>query len=374
MKRIVLIALVSVLTMIQATAQVANGYYRIQNNASNRYITIRDNVVGEVDYSSTNADLSNIQTWRGFDYVKSNPASVIYVEQVGTQYNLKVQGTSIYEITGNRRYLGLRTQSDGTNIMYVEYNGMEYRLYDIISDEDKGSVTHKKNDTAYQYWKFIPLDTENNYIGLKPTVQVGDSYYGTLYASYPFKVASSGITVYYVDGVKDGAFQLQEITDEVKPASTPLVFKCSSDDPAQNKITPVTDTTTPPDNNKMGGTYFACTISGHKVNVRYDANTMRVLGKNEAGELAFVTATKADLYSSHYIPQNTCWLNVPNGLTGDFKLVSREEFTTGIRNINAEGTNGDANAPIYTLTGTRANTKSLRPGIYIQNGKKKVIK
>jgi hypothetical protein len=101
---------------------------------------------------------------------------------------------------------------------------------------------------------------------------------------------------------------------------------------------------------------------------------MRVLGKNEAGELAFVTATKADLYSSHYIPQNTCWLNVPNGLTGDFKLVSREEFTTGIRNINAEGTNGDANAPIYTLTGTRANTKSLRPGIYIQNGKKKVIK
>ena len=374
MKKIVLIALVSILTITKATAQVANGYYRIQNNASKRYITIRDNEVGSVDYSSTNADLSNIVTWKGFDYVKSNPASIIYVEQQGgTQYNLKVQGTSIYEITGNRRYLDLLARDGGTYIFSIKYEGTEFHLYDSTNDDDEGYVSHKKTESTHQYWKLVPVDTENNYIGLQPTIQVGNSYYGTLYASYPFKVASSGITVYYVDGVKDGAFQLQEITDEVKPASTPLVFKCSSNDPAQNKITPVTDATTPPDNNKMGGTYFART-SGHKVNVKYDAATMRVLDKNEAGELAFITATKANLTSSKYIPANTCWLNVPNGLTGDFKLVSREEFTTGIHNINAEGTNNDANAPIYTLTGTRANTKSLRPGIYIQNGKKKVIK
>ena len=120
MKRTVLITLVSILTTVQATAQsVANGYYRIQNNASSRYITIRDNMVGDVDYSSTNADLSNIVTWRGFDYVKSNPASIIYVEQQGgTQYNLKVQGTSIYEITGNRRYLDFLARDGGTYIFY----------------------------------------------------------------------------------------------------------------------------------------------------------------------------------------------------------------------------------------------------------------
>jgi hypothetical protein len=70
---------------------------------------------------------------------------------------------------------------------------------------------------------------------------------------------------------------------------------------------------------------------------------------------------------------NTCWLNVPDGLTGDFKLVSRDEYTTGIRNINVEE-NKTKNAPIYTLTGTKANAKALQPGIYIQNGKKVVIK
>ena len=374
MKRTVLITLVSILTTVQATAQsVANGYYRIQNNASSRYITIRDDQVGEIDYSSTNVDLSNIVTWRGYDYVKSNPGSIIYVEQHGTEYDLKTQGTSIYQITGNRKYLGLRPKDGGTYFMYISYNGTEYRLYDSTTDDDEGYVTYKKTGDGYQYWKFVPIDTENNYIGLQPTVQVGDSYYGTLYASYPFKVVSEGVKVYVVDGVKEGVFQMQEITDEVKPAATPLLFMCSSNDPANNKIMPVTDATTPADNNQMGGTYFASNVSGHKVNVRYNEDTMRVLGKNDAGKLAFVKATSSYLTSKKFIPMNTCWLNIPSGLSGEFKYVSRDDYT-GIRDIKANNKANSADDAIYTLTGTRANSKNLRPGIYIQNGKKKVIK
>jgi hypothetical protein len=69
---------------------------------------------------------------------------------------------------------------------------------------------------------------------------------------------------------------------------------------------------------------------------------------------------------------NTAWLNVPSGLTGDFKLVSRDNFT-GIRNIDAKKDN--TNNAIYTLTGVRQNNKnSLRKGIYISNGKKIVIR
>lgn len=371
MKRIVLITLVSILTVVQASAQLANGFYRVQNNISTHYITIRDDKVGEIDYSSTSVDLSNIQTWRGFDYVKSNPGSVIYVEQHGTEYDLKTQGTGLYEITGNRRYLGLRAQTDGTYIMYISYNGMEYRLFGSTEDQDEGYVSHKKTGTDYEHWKFIPIDTENNYIGLQPTVQVGDSYYGTLYASYPFKAASSGIKFYYVDAIAEGKCQLQEITSEVIPAATPLVFMCSSNDPANNKVIPVTDETTAPASNMLGGTYFART-SGHKVNVRYNEASMRVLGKNEAGELAFIKATKQDLTSSHYIPANTCWLNIPEEYTGEFKALSSGEYT-GIRNINAD-TKNKADNTIYTLTGTKANAKTLRPGIYIQSGKKVVIK
>ena len=374
MKRTILLTLVSILTTIQATAQsVANGYYRVQNNASSRYITVKDNAVGQIDYSSTNVDLSNIVTWRGFDYVKSNPASIIYVEQHGTKYDLKVQGTGIYEITGGRTYLDLLPRDGGTYLLSVTYGGFTGRLYDSTEDEDEGYVKRTGNQ-AYMYWKFIPVDTDNNYLGLQPTVQVGDSYYGTLYASYPFKVASEGISVYVVDGVKDGVFRLQEITDAVKPAATPLVFKCNSNNPAQNKIMPVTETTTAPDNNQLNGTYFASNIEDHEVYVRYNENTMRVLGKNDAGELAFVKASTDYLTNKRYIPMNTCWLNVPTGLTGDFKYVSREDYATGIHDIKADSRANSTDDAIYTLTGTRANDKNLRPGIYIQNGKKLVIK
>ena len=371
MKRTVLITIVSVLTVFQATAQtVANGYYRVQNNASGRYITIRDNIPGTVDMSSTNIDLSNIVTWKGFDNVKGNPASIIYVEQVGSQYNLKGQGTSIYDIAGGKVYIDLIARDGGLWIMSASYGGFSGRLYDSNDDSEKGYVK-RTGDTAYQYWKFVPVDTDNNYIGLQPNVQVGDSWYGTVYASYPFKVVSSGVTVYYVDGVKDGIFQLKEVTDAVKPAATPLLFKCSSNDPAKNKITPVTDATTAPADNQLGGTYYACNVDNHEVYVRYDSNTMRVLGKNDAGELAFVTATTDYLTKKKYIPMNTCWLNVPAGSTGDFKFVSRDEFT-GIRNINA--TEANDNKGTFTLTGVRVNEATLSPGIYIRNGKKVIIK
>ena len=370
MKRIVLITLVSILTTFQAIAQVANGYYRVQNNGTSRYITLRDNQVGEIDMSSTNPDLSNIQTWRGFNYVNSNPGSIIYIEQHGSQYDLKTQGTSLYEITSRRTYLDLLARDGGTYLISITYGGFTGRLYDSSEDDDEGYVK-RSGDQAYMYWKFLPIDTENNYIGLKPTVQVGDNYYGTLYASYPFKAASSGIKFYYVDAIAEGKCQLQEITSEVIPAATPLVFMCSSNDPANNKVIPVTDETTAPASNLLGGTYFART-SGHKVNVRYNEASMRVLGKNEAGELAFIKATKQDLTSSHYIPANTCWLNIPEEYTGDFQALSSGDYT-GIRNINAD-TKNKADNTIYTLTGTKANAKTLRPGIYIQSGKKVVIK
>ena len=374
MKKIILSLILS--APLAASAQITgDGYYRVKNNASERYITITDDIVGEVNMSSTTADPSNITTWRGFDYVKSNPASVIYIEAVGNKYNLKGQGTSIYDISGGRVYIDIKSKNKDNNNPYyfsITYSGAEFRLYDNSTKKDKGGVD-QTGDVKYSYWNILPItDDDYNYLGLQPTVKAGDDWYGTIYASYPFKVASEGVTLYYVDGVKDGEFQLKEITSEVKPASTPMVFKCSSDDPANNKIIPVAEITTAPTDNLMGGTLFASSIRKHIKRVEFDATTMRVLGKNSDGDLIFTTAKPEQLTDNSYIPMNTAWLNVPSGLTGDFKLVSRDNFT-GIRNIDAQKSNTD-NA-IYTLTGVRQNNKnSLRKGIYISNGKKIVIR
>lgn len=373
MKKIILSLILS--APLAASAQITgDGYYRVKNNASERYITITDDIVGEVNMSSTTADLSNITTWRGFDYVKSNPASVIYIEAVGNKYNLKGQGTSIYDISGGKAYINIKSKNKDDNNPYyfsVTYSGAEIRLYDNSTKKDKGGVD-QTGDVKYSYWNILPITDGDNYLGLQPTVKAGNDWYGTIYASYPFKVASEGVTLYYVDGVKDGEFQLKEITSEVKPASTPMVFKCSSDDPSMNKVIPVADITTAPTDNLLGGTLFASSIRKHIKRMEFDATTMRVLGTNSEGELIFTTATAEQLTDESYIPMNTAWLNVPSGLSGDFKLVSRSDYT-GIRNIDDPKEN--TNNAIYTLTGVRQNnTNSLRKGIYISNGKKIVIR
>lgn len=376
MKRVIISALVSILTPTLATAQLSgNGFYRVQNNASQRYITINDDIIGQVNTSSTTADLSNIITWRGFDYVKSNPASIIYIESVGSKYNLSAQGTSVYKIAGGRTYIDITDKGGNTYEFSVSYSGAKIKLYDDSKSADKGGVRQSSSDQSYALWRMLPINTSDNYLGLQPTVQVGDDYYGTLYADYAFKRVSDGIKIYYINAEDEGRCRLKEITSEVIPAATPIIFKCSSNDPAQNMVMPVTDEAEKPTDNYLAGTYFASTTNKHKEFVEYDDATMHVLGVGADGQLSFVTAKSTDLVNDgQHIPMNTCWLRVFNNLTGNFTVLDETQYA-GISTINTDKEIGTSKQGTFSLSGVRINdSRQLKPGIYIQNGKKMVIK
>ena len=376
MKRVIISALVSILTPTLATAQLSgNGFYRVQNNKSERYITINDDIIGQVNTSSTTADLSNIVTWRGFDYVKSNPASIIYIESVGSKYNLSAQGTSVYKIAGGRTYIDITDKGGNTYEFSVSYSGAKIKLYDDSKSADKGGVRQSSSDQSYALWRMLPINTSDNYLGLQPTVQVGDSYYGTLYADYAFKRVSDGIKIYYINAEDEGRCRLKEITSEVIPAATPIIFKCSSNDPAQNMVMPVTDEAEKPTDNYLAGTYFASTTNKHKEYVEYDDATMHVLGVGADGQLSFVTAKSTDLVNDgQHIPMNTCWLRLFNNLTGEFTVLDESQYA-GISTINTDKEIGTSKQGTFSLSGVRINdSRQLKPGIYIQNGKKMVIK
>jgi len=374
MKKILtaILALIAIPSLAQLNG---DGYYRIQNNITERYVTITDDVVASISTPS-DIDANNLTTWKGFDNVKSNPGSIFLIEAVGEKYNISGQGVSVHKITGGKAYVSINKRAEGIYQLCASASqggiSVTKYLYDATSDDEYDYVRTDGN-SAYQYWHIKPVDEADNYIGITPTIETNDGWYGTIYASFPFKLASSGMTAYYVDGVDTGQFQLKEITDEVKPAATPMIIKCSSNDAAQNKITPVISTTTAPSDNLLGGTYFASSLTKHIARVEYDSNKMRVLGKDTNGDLIFTKATEAYLTKKKYIPKNTVWLNVPAGLTGDFKLVDRESFT-GISNIEMSRQK-NAQKGTYALTGVQVDdTKALRPGIYIKNRKKIIIK
>jgi len=373
MKKILLF-LTSFLPLAAAAQLNGDGYYRIQNNASERYLTLKDNVInGEVDMSTASADVSNLRSWRGFDQVESNPASIFYIMNVGGyQYNLVTQGTSIYDITGGRKYIDIFDKASGSYYLFeVSSGGVAGHLYDSNDRAVRGSIT-TKGEKAYMYWRLLPVTTDANYIGLKPTVEAADGWYGTIYASFPFKLNSSNVTVYYVDGVGTGQFQLKQIEDEVIPAATPVIFRTNSNNPADNKIIPVFEATTAPTDNLLGGTYFSSRNRNHEAYVEFNASKMRVLGVDADKNLIFTEDATGALTENNDIPMNTCWLNVPKGLSGDFKLVDRGSFTA-IKSIETS-TNVTSPKATYTLSGVRVdNSKTLQPGVYIQDGKKVVI-
>lgn len=371
MKKFLLI--LTTLLPLTATAQLNGaGYYRVKNYKTQRYITITDDVIGEVDMTTFEPDMTNITTLKGFDNVKSDPASIIYFEPVDSKWNMIAQGVNVYEVAEKRSYITVTKNSSGYYTFSATASGITLKLSDSKNSGNEGYVT-TKNTGEYTWWDIKPIDTADNYLGLQPTVKANDGYYGTLYAALPFKVHSSDIKIYYVDGVKSGIFQLKEITSEVIPASTPLVFKCSSDDPSKNIIVPVLANSDVPTDNYLGGTLFDKKFPKHNAYKTYDASTMRVLGVNNKGELTFTTAKSSELTDEKFIPKNTCWLNVPNGLSGDFKLVNRDAYT-GIQTIEATPKK-NAVKGTFTLSGVQVDdSKALRPGIYIRNGEKVVIK
>lgn len=372
--------IIAILTLITlpASAQISgDGYYRVQNNGTERYVSITDDIIGGIDMTATTVDMANITTIRDYDKVKSNPGTIIYISKANSknEYDLEAQGISIHAITGGQAYVKLTHQDEDVYTISATAKGITKWLYDITSKNyDESSVTDY-GDAVNQYWRIKPLNTTNNYIGFTPTLQTSDGWYGTFYAAFPFRVASSDVHVYYVDGVKEGVFQLKEITDDIKPANTPMIIKCSTNDASKNQITPVVATTTAPTDNKLSGTLFCSFKYEHVKNIKFDDSKMRLLGLNSAGELIF-TKDKSSLTvekSKYYLPKNTAYLYDASGLSGEYKLVSRETYT-GIRNIDAEATPSAAQGT-YTLTGIRVDdTKPLRPGIYIQNGKKVVVK
>ena len=95
---------------------------------------------------------------------------------------------------------------------------------------------------------------------------------------------------------------------------------------------------------------------------------MRLLGI-VAGEdlLAFTTSA-----GTKYLPANKAYLPVASETAASLLALEKEAYT-GINSISNDDATTSAKGT-YTLMGTKVEAKTLKPGIYIQNGKKVVIK
>ena len=388
MKKRLFLLLLGCATMFGAQAQLSGaGYYRVKNVTSGRYMSLSDNQSRGVDFNSCTADCGAMQTSKIMDNIYSDPGSIFYLDHIsGVSYNVVGQGTSLHDIINYYIYI---SPVGSYYKIYQEQKGQRITLSDFDDvEEDESYVATTGGKTT---WYITPLNTTDNYIGVKPTISVGDKHYAAVFTGYPYTLGA-GMKAYYINKVieEEGVVIIKELTGTI-PAKTPVLIECSSTDISKNQITPVLNSDAVPSDNVANGVYFCLgdRWSAHYNSTKFDPATMRVLSLNTYGNLAVSTSTQnlktvmieprgAD--GKHLtvtaIPANSWYIPVSSSAPSELKLVTAEQYATGIKDITVKPA---SLYNVYTLEGVQikknaTSISDLHPGIYIINGKKVVIK
>ena len=328
-----------------------------------------------------------MQTSKIMDNIYSDPGSIFYLDHIdGVSYNVVGQGTSLHDIINYYIYI---SPVGSYYKIYQEQKGQRVTLSDLDDvEEDESYVATTGGKTT---WYITPLNTTDNYIGVKPTISVGDKHYAAVFAGYPYTLGA-GMKAYYINKVieNEGVVIIKELTGTI-PAKTPVLIECSSTDISKNQITPVLNSDAVPSDNLAMGVYFCLgdRWSAHYNSTKFDPSTMRVLSLNTYGNLAVSTSTQnlktvmieprgAD--GKHLtvtaIPANSWYIPVSSSAPSELKLVTAEQYATGIKDITVKPA---SLYNVYTLEGVQikknaTSISDLHQGIYIINGKKVVIK
>lgn len=368
MKRI-LTLLIATFTTLCASAQFANGYYRIQCKDTGRYISVRNNYVNTGSATRTGQiELQSLETITGFDNIVNDPGSVLYLRNTSKGYVIDAQG---FTTDGRDIYLEFVQVEDAYRLKAnVTYQGQSYTRYLRDYEEEPGYsyITTDGNKSTHWDWYITPVGSDQ-YFGLKGDVKVGDNYYTTLYASFPVQLGS-GMKAYAVNSLTENSCTLKDIGNIV-PSKVPVVIACAGQNADANKVTPLSQNDVSVSDNWLSGVIFCHPVfdgigrekrSNPAWNViDYDPATMRLLGETD-GKLCFNTASDVD-----YLPANRAFLPVNAGSAASIPT----DGTTAIQGVK---NTAKVQQGIFTLNGVRLpdNVKPQK-GIYIQDGKKIVI-
>lgn len=369
MKKIISSAVLVLCCTLGTKAQIADGYYHIKNATTGRYISINDTDPSNYPVSqSGDVNMAGLRTFVSYDTVSVSPSCVFFVKNLGDgKYDLISQGSSLYEMANKKLAINLTPAGGNKYTMWGTYSGITKYLSDGSASSKDSWMMNRLEET--KYWTFIPINTSDEFIGIRPDVKTATgAYFGTIYAGFSFRLASPGMSAYYVSNAGGKGFTLEEITDDVIPFATPVVVRCNSADPADNKIEPVIGDYQFYHVNWLGGVFCALSGVAKHFNAKdYDPVTMRVLGTSEEGELAFIKAKPENLYNDFYLKGNKAFLNVN---PGDADVMTLGGYD-GINSIESDVKEN----VLYTITGVKVpNGTAPRAGIYIQKGKKVIIK
>ena len=210
-------------------------------------------------------------------------------------------------------------------------------------------VAYSSGKNSASAWYIVPAtDIE---VALNP---VGNASYATVYL--PFPVQGDGVTKLYTGVIEGNQLNMTEQAGVV-PAEKGYVL-CNTSAAASTTLTISSETGSISGDNDLQGTLTGITFG--------DRSNYLVLGQgNTSGTIGFYTPS-ANLTA---IGKNKAYLNASSVDAGNAIALNFDDVTTGISLTDLNG----ENAPVYDLSGRRVQ-RTVKGGLYIQNGKKYIVK
>lgn len=355
------IVLLSALVWVSGHAQyTTDGYYRVSNYATGRYIYVYDNT-GSINISTSSADMGAIQLWKDINRTYTDPASILYIKKIHTtengveMFDITSQGTGIHEIIGY--YINIYYLSSSNT--YQVYAEGKYLCDNETSSRALGFLgTERKGD--YRKWIISPLNLTDNYLAINPSIKIGGYSYAPYYVGFPFKMENTSAKAYYISKIIGNVAIKKEVTGNI-PEECPVFIETPSAAITSNKITPLLESVKTQSDNILKGVYFnnEDRLQSPEARTEYNPSTMRVLGVTSEGKLGFVTA------SIEWLPANQSYLPVSSNTPEELTVMTEDEFI--ISQLSAKEVESVATREYFDIYGNKVTPQ--HKGIIIEKSK-----
>lgn len=328
--------------VVGANSELSKKYYRVKNVKRSTCMTINPSNNNEAWTAVENASDVN-QIWQ-FEYTNNGKFYLKNCNKKGYLADIKGGGSNTTPFgTAGEYAISVANQTEGS--FSLVYNGMPAQC------EQAGHLNWWYDSSEGNARWYINNVTELP-VALNP---VGDASYATVYL--PFPVQGDGVTKLYTGEIAGNQLNMTA-QNGVVPAEKGYVL-CNTSAAASTTLTISSETGSISGNNHLQGTLTGITFSDNR-------SSYLVLGVgNSSQKIGFYTPS-ANLTA---IGQNKAYLDARADGSESAIALNFDDVTTGISltEINGE------NAPVYDLSGRRV-LRTVKGGLYIQNGKKYIVK
>lgn len=322
--------------------------------------------------TSVSATITDLHTYEGEVNVEGKPYEITVSKAANDSYNLYHAGGKYINASTSTDLAFGDTGNGGWLFSFVESTGN----VQIRNTKKDGNYIQRNGTQANNYYK--------NYGSGQKVVQlyqkVGEISVAkatggiTTFASNYDYIMPENLTGYIVtEAAETGTITTKAVfcADEAVPAYTPLIIKSREDYTEEE-----TAKTYNPIALNKGLSY-----NGETNMLEYNRNASGYTETTKGESVYYYKlAIKSDNVGFYWGAENgvafemtkpsTAYLTVPQSMAvQSFALNLEEDVTTGIATVVT-----NENAPIYNLQGIRMNGKNLPKGIYIQDGKKFMVK